>query len=274
MKKILVVFISILILMPEVKSSTTSASSYILMDQNTGRVLLSKDKDSQRLIASITKIMTCILALESGKSEDVVIVDDNATSAYGSGIYIEVGEEIKLKDLLYGLMLRSGNDAASMIAAYVSGSIEEFVKLTGVDSLAVAIGTSHGAYKFKPGQKPQLRFDILNEIERKLPDFPIVLHGASSVIPKYVNEINEFGGKLDEAVGIPEEMLRKAAKSAVCKINVDSDLRLAMTASIRKSFSEHPENFDPRKYLSAARTSIEEVVKHKIENVMGSKNKA
>ena len=129
MKKILVVFISILILMPEVKSSTTSASSYILMDQNTGRVLLSKDKDSQRLIASITKIMTCILALESGKSEDVVIVDDNATSAYGSGIYIEAGEEIKLKDLLYGLMLRSGNDAASMIAAYVSGSVEEFVKL-------------------------------------------------------------------------------------------------------------------------------------------------
>ena len=112
MKKILVVFISILILMPEVKSSTTSASSYILMDQNTGRVLLSKDKDSQRLIASITKIMTCILALESGKSEDVVIVDDNATSAYGSGIYIEVGEEIKLKDLLYGLMLRSGNELA------------------------------------------------------------------------------------------------------------------------------------------------------------------
>lgn len=129
MKKILVVFISILILMPEVKSSTTSASSYILMDQNTGRVLLSKDKDSQRLIASITKIMTCILALESGKTEDIVIVDDNATSAYGSGIYIEVGEEIKLKDLLYGLMLKSGNDAASMIAAYVSGSIEEFVKL-------------------------------------------------------------------------------------------------------------------------------------------------
>ena len=129
MKKILVVFISALILMPIVKSSTTSASSYILMDQNTGRVLLSKDKDSQRLIASITKIMTCILALESGKSEEVVTVDENATSAYGSGIYIEVGEEIKLKDLLYGLMLRSGNDAASMIASYVSGSIEEFVKL-------------------------------------------------------------------------------------------------------------------------------------------------
>lgn len=152
--------------------------------------------------------------------------------------------------------------------------VEEFVKLTGVDSLAVAIGTSHGAYKFKPGQKPELRFDILSEIEKKLPGFPIVLHGASSVIQKYVKEINEFGGKLNEAIGIPEEMLRQAAKSAVCKINVDSDLRLAMTASIRKSFSEHPENFDPRKYLSAARTSIEEVVKHKIEKVMGSKNKA
>lgn len=152
--------------------------------------------------------------------------------------------------------------------------VEEFVKLTGVDSLAVAIGTSHGAFKFKPGQKPQLRFDILNEIEQKLPGFPIVLHGASSVIPEYVNEINEFGGKLNEAIGIPEEMLRQAAKSAVCKINVDSDLRLAMTASIRKSFSKNPENFDPRKYLSAARTSIEEVVKHKIEKVMGSKNKA
>ncbi len=152
--------------------------------------------------------------------------------------------------------------------------VEDFVKITGVDSLAVAIGTSHGAYKFKPGQKPELRFDILDEIEKKLPGFPIVLHGASSVIQKYVKEINEFGGKLDQAIGIPEEMLRKAASLAVCKINVDSDLRLAMTASIRKSFSEHPENFDPRKYLSAARISIEEVVKHKIENVMGSKNKA
>lgn len=129
MKKILVVLIIIIISFPKVQASTTSASSYILMDQNTGRVLLSKDKDSQRLIASITKIMTCILALESGKQEEVVTVDENATSAYGSGIYIEVGEEIKLKDLLYGLMLRSGNDAASMIAAYVSGSVDKFVEL-------------------------------------------------------------------------------------------------------------------------------------------------
>ena len=152
--------------------------------------------------------------------------------------------------------------------------VEEFVKNTNVDSLAIAIGTSHGAYKFKPGQKPELRFDILEEIERKLPDFPIVLHGASSVIPEFVEEINKFGGALKEAIGIPENMLRKAASMAVCKINVDSDLRLAMTAKIRKSLFEKPENFDPRNYLSLAREAIKEIVKHKIKNVMGSANKA
>ena len=152
--------------------------------------------------------------------------------------------------------------------------VEDFVKKTGVDSLAVAIGTSHGAYKFKPGQTPKLRFDILDDISRRLPGFPIVLHGASSVIPEYVNEINNFGGNIKEAIGIPENMLKDAAKKAVCKINVDSDLRLAMTASIRKSLAENPSNFDPRKYLTPAREAIKEVVKHKIENVMGSKNKA
>ena len=152
--------------------------------------------------------------------------------------------------------------------------VQDFVSRTGVDSLAIAIGTSHGAYKFKPGQKPQLRFDILEKVSELLPGFPIVLHGASSVSQEHIAIVNKFGGEMPDAIGIPEEMLRKAASLAVCKINVDSDLRLAMTASIRKSFSEHPENFDPRKYLSAARTSIEEVVKHKIENVMGSKNKA
>lgn len=152
--------------------------------------------------------------------------------------------------------------------------VEDFVKKTGVDSLAVAIGTSHGAYKFKPGQSPKLRFDILDDISRRLPDFPIVLHGASSVIQAYVNEINNFGGEIKEAIGIPEDMLKQAAKKAVCKINVDSDLRLAMTAAIRKSLAENPSNFDPRKYLTPAREAIKEVVKHKIENVMGSKNKA
>ena len=150
--------------------------------------------------------------------------------------------------------------------------VEEFVKRTGVDSLAIAIGTSHGAYKFKPGQKPQLRFDILEEVSKRLPGFPIVLHGASSVMQEYVKIVNENGGAMPDAIGIPEEMLRQAAKMAVCKINIDSDLRLAMTASIRKHFNEHPDHFDPRQYLTDARNSIREVVKHKITEVLGSDN--
>ena len=150
--------------------------------------------------------------------------------------------------------------------------VEEFVKRTGVDSLAIAIGTSHGAYKFKPGQKPQLRFDILEEVSKRLPGFPIVLHGASSVMQEYVKVVNENGGAMPDAIGIPEDMLRQAAKMAVCKINIDSDLRLAMTASIRKHFNEHPDHFDPRQYLTDARNSIREVVKHKITEVLGSDN--
>lgn len=149
----------------------------------------------------------------------------------------------------------------------------DFVTRTGVDSLAIAIGTSHGAFKFKPGQKPQLRFDILEEIQSRLPGFPIVLHGASSVMPEYVKMVNEFGGAMPDAIGIPEDMLRKAASMAVCKINIDSDLRLAMTGSIRKHFAEHPDHFDPRQYLTVARANIREVVKHKIKNVLGSSNK-
>jgi len=145
--------------------------------------------------------------------------------------------------------------------------VEEFVERTGVDSLAIAIGTSHGAFKFKG--EPKLRFDILEEIQRRLPGFPIVLHGASSVIPEYVDIINKYGGNLAGAQGVPEEMLRKAASMAVCKINIDSDLRLAMTAAIRKYLYEHPEDFDPRKYLGPAREAIKDIVKHKIINVLG-----
>lgn len=152
--------------------------------------------------------------------------------------------------------------------------VEDFVSRTGVDSLAIAIGTSHGAYKFKPGQNPQLRFDILQEIEKRIPDFPIVLHGASSVIPGFVDMINENGGKMPDAIGIPEEMLQKAAKMAVCKINIDSDLRLAMTGTIRKYFNENPAHFDPRQYLKPAREAIYSMVSHKIKNVLGSANKA
>ena len=152
--------------------------------------------------------------------------------------------------------------------------VEEFVGRTGVDSLAIAIGTSHGAYKFKPGQNPELRFDILEEITRRLPGFPIVLHGASSVIPEYVAMINQFGGKMPDAIGIPEDMLRRAATSAVCKINIDSDLRLAMTASIRRHFAENPSHFDPRQYLSPARANIKELVRRKLVNVLGCNGKA
>lgn len=152
--------------------------------------------------------------------------------------------------------------------------VEEFVKATGVDSLAIAIGTSHGAFKFKPGQKPQLRFDILEEISKRLPGFPIVLHGASSVIPEYVTIINANGGKMDDAIGIPEDMLRQAARMAVCKINIDSDLRLAMTAGVRQHLAENPEHFDPRQYLKPGRELIHTLVKNKLVNVLGSDHKA
>lgn len=152
--------------------------------------------------------------------------------------------------------------------------VQEFVERTGVDSLAIAIGTSHGAYKFKPGQKPQLRFDILEEVEKRLPGFPIVLHGASSVIPEFVDIINSNGGKMPDAIGIPEPMLRQAASMAVCKINIDSDLRLAMTASIRQYFNEHPDHFDPRQYLKPARANIKELVRHKLVDVLGCNGKA
>ncbi len=149
--------------------------------------------------------------------------------------------------------------------------VEEFVTRTGVDSLAIAIGTSHGAFKFKG--EPRLRFDILEEVSKRLPNFPIVLHGASSVIPEYVEMINANGGNMPGAQGVPEAMLRQAASMAVCKINIDSDLRLAMTGTVRKYFAEHPDHFDPRQYLSPARANIKELVKHKIVNVLGSNDK-
>ncbi len=152
--------------------------------------------------------------------------------------------------------------------------VYDFVTRTGVDSLAIAIGTSHGAYKFKPGQKPQLRFDILQEVSERLPGFPIVLHGASSVVPEFVEKINQYGGKMPDAIGIPEEMLRKAATMAVCKINIDSDLRLAMTAAVREHFALHPDHFDPRQYLKPAREAIQGMVEHKINTVLGCAGKA
>ena len=152
--------------------------------------------------------------------------------------------------------------------------VQEFVDKTGCDSLAIAIGTSHGAYKFKPGTKPQLRFDVLEEVEKKLPGFPIVLHGSSSVPQEFVAKINQDGGNMPGAIGVPEDQLRKAASMAVCKINIDSDLRLAMTASIREYMALHPDHFDPRQYLKPARQAIEDMVAHKIVDVLGCDGKA
>ena len=152
--------------------------------------------------------------------------------------------------------------------------VEEFVDRTRCDSLAIAIGTSHGAYKFKPGTNPKLRFDVLHEIEKKLPHFPIVLHGASSVPQEFVKTINENGGALKDAIGVPEDQLREAARSAVCKINIDSDLRLAMTAGVRQVLQEKVDVFDPREYLKAGRANVKAIVAHKITDVLGSAGKA
>ena len=152
--------------------------------------------------------------------------------------------------------------------------VQEFVERTGCDSLAIAIGTSHGAYKFKPGTDPKLRFDILEDVAKRLPNFPIVLHGASSVPQEFVRIINENGGNMPGAIGVPEDQLRKAASMAVCKINIDSDLRLAMTASIRQYLKEHPDHFDPRQYLKPARAAIKDMVAHKILDVLGCDGKA
>ena len=152
--------------------------------------------------------------------------------------------------------------------------VEEFVARTGCDSLAIAIGTSHGAYKFKPGTKPQLRFDILEDVSRRLPGFPIVLHGSSSVPQEYVEMVNAYGGAMPGAIGVPEDQLRKAASMAVCKINIDSDLRLVMTGTVRKYMAEHPADFDPRAYLKPARANIRELVKHKLIDVLGCDGKS
>ncbi len=184
-----------------------------------------------------------------------------------------------------GVLAGVEDEVASEVAHYTKPEeVIDFVTKTGVDSLAISIGTSHGANKFKPEQctrnaegilvPPELRFDILSEIEKKLPGFPIVLHGASSVPQEYVKIINTHGGKLKDAVGIPEDQLRKAAKSAVCKINIDSDGRLAMTAAVRKVFTDKPEEFDPRKYLGPARDELKKLYMHKCEDVLGSAGNA
>lgn len=196
-------------------------------------------------------------------AENIRITKEVVEYAHDHGVVVEaeLGRLAGIEDAVNV----SGKDAA-----YTDpDQVEEFVKSTGVDSLAIAIGTSHGAYKFKPGTKPQLRFDILQEVSDRIPGFPIVLHGASSVPQEFVKIINEFGGQMPDAIGVPEEMLRQAAKMAVCKINIDSDLRMACTAAIRKHLAENPSHFDPRQYLGDARTAIKGIVAHKLVDVLG-----
>lgn len=222
----------------------------------------------------------CVSCIETGFSS--VMIDGSSHSfednialtkkvveyAHNHGVSVE-GE--------LGVLAGIEDDVSHEVSHYTKPEeVEEFVAKTGVDSLAISIGTSHGAYKFKlqPGEEvPPLRFDILEEVERRIPGFPIVLHGASSVVPEYVEKINKYGGSLENAVGVPEDQLRRAAESAVCKINIDSDGRLAMTAKIREVLAENPKEFDPRKYLGPARDALTEMYKHKNINVLGSAGK-
>ncbi len=200
--------------------------------------------------------------------ENIKVAKQVAEYAHAHGVVVEA-ELGTLAGIEDDVKVEAGHESYTQ-----PEQVEDFVTRTGVDSLAIAIGTSHGAYKFKPGHKPELRFDILEEVEKRLPGFPIVLHGSSSVPQEWVKVVNEFGGQMPDAIGIPEELLREAAKMAVCKINIDSDLRLVCTGSIRKHFIEHPDHFDPRQYLKPARENIKEMVKHKIIEVLGCDGKA
>ena len=220
--------------------------------------------------ASIDGGFTSVMIDASSKpwEENIAITKKVVEYAHDHGVVVEaeLGKLAGVEDDV---------NVAAHDAMFTSpDEVEEFTSRTGIDSLAIAIGTSHGAYKFKPGQDPKLRIDILEEIGRRLPNFPVVLHGASSVPPDQVAIVNQFGGSLPDAIGIPESELRMAAKLAVCKINIDSDLRVAFTAALRKHLAENPSHFDPRQYLGDARVNMKELVKHKIINVLGSENKA
>jgi len=208
--------------------------------------------------------------------ENIAVTKKVVEYAHAHGVVVE-GE--------LGTLAGIEDEVSHAVGSYTRPEeVEEFVEKTGVDSLAIAIGTSHGAYKFKPEQctvnekgilvPPALRFDILQEVSRRLPGFPIVLHGSSSVPQEYVAMVNAHGGKMPNAIGVPEEQLREAAKLSVCKINIDSDLRLAMTGTIRQFFDEHPDKFDPREYLKPARANIKEIVRHKLRDVLGCAGKA
>ena len=236
-----------------------------------------------------TDIPIC-LHLDHGDSFDICksCIDGGFTSVMIDGSHLPYDENVALTKKVceyahdngvvvegeLGVLAGVEDDVKAEHHSYTDPEqVQDFVTKTGVDSLAIAIGTSHGAYKFTKGTKPQLRFDILEEVEKRLPNFPIVLHGSSSVPQEFVKMINEYGGNMPDAIGVPEEMLRKAAQMAVCKINIDSDIRLAMTGVIRKYLAENPADFDPRKYLGPARTAVKEMVRHKLIHVLGCTNK-
>lgn len=267
------------------KGARNYADPIMLRYMALGAVEYAKDKGSN---------IPIVLHLDHGDSFDICksCIDSGFSSVMIDGSHLSFKENIEVSKKVVeyahkhdvsvegelGVLAGIEDDVVAEKSNYTDPSeVEEFVEKTGIDSLAISIGTSHGAYKFKlkPGEKvPPLRFDILEEVEKRLPGFPIVLHGSSSVVPEYVDIINKFGGKLDGAVGVPEDQLRRASKSSVCKINIDSDGRLAVTAMVRKNLKEHPENFDPRKYLGEARTELEKLIKHKNINVLGCDNKA
>jgi fructose-bisphosphate aldolase class II len=234
-----------------------------------------------------------VLHLDHGDSFDLAksCIETGFSSVMIDGSHLPYDDNIKLTKQVVdfahqhdvtvegelGVLSGIEDDVSSEETHYTKPEeVEDFVKRTGVDSLAISIGTSHGAYKFKVKRgeaTPPLRFDILEEVEKRIPEFPIVLHGASSIPQNIVDEINRYGGKLEDTAGVPEEQLRRASKLAVCKINIDSDGRLAMTAAIRKVFHENPGEFDPRKYLGPARDSLKELYKHKVIHVLGSNDK-
>ena len=221
---------------------------------------------------------TSVMIDASAKSfeENIAITKEVVKYAHDHGVVVEAE---------LGTLAGIEDEVSHAVGSYTRPEdVQEFVERTGCDSLAIAIGTSHGAYKFKPEQctrdengilqPPPLRFDILEEVSRRLPGFPIVLHGSSSVPQEFVKIINTYGGAMPDAVGVPEDQLRQAARMAVCKINIDSDIRLAMTATIRKYFAEHPADFDPRQYLKPARAAVKAMVAHKLVNVLGCNGKA
>ncbi len=288
-----------------ITEAAAELNSPIILQCSAGARKYAKHEYLVHLVKAALEVNDIPIALHLDHGADFATckscIDGGFTSVMFDGSHYDFQENIKLtKEVVeyahdHGVVVEAelgklaGIEDDVKVAAHDAAytqpeEVQEFVEKTGVDSLAIAIGTSHGAFKFKPEQctrnadgvlvPPELRFDILAEIEKKIPEFPIVLHGASSVIPKYVKIINANGGKLDDAVGIPEDQLRKAAKSAVCKINIDSDLRLAMTAGIREHFCAHPEHFDPRQYVADGRSYIKELVQHKIKDVLGSDGRA